>query len=419
MFHIVFNADENYIKYLAVLLTSIIKSTQIHKSFNTFCEANGFEGSDTCEAYTNLKEQKNEEGYVFHILNNHLNPDTKEKLENLQKELCSFYPCKILIHHIDESEFANFPLCGAAGKNFLPYYRLKAFEFINKTDKFLYLDSDMLVKTDLRELFAIDLKDKVLACVGDCGSKKRKIKFKTSNKTKTLNFDESYFNSGFLLINLKEFKKGQYYQKIKKLALSCTYIKAADQDLLNACIPKDKILKLSYAWNFQTITFAYAICKDEAKNRLDYTRKEFTQSMKTPKILHYGEKPWLYLQSFLDLQNKNINDFWWEVAAKTPCFSTELLEQKKHIKHYLLIAKQGELALKACESFLVLLELKNLIKKEPKSTELSGMFSFELCLLVGEMITFARRENKSALSVFLKILKVKRLFFKYYKNSRL
>ena len=32
MFHIVFNTDENYIKYLAVLITSIIKNTDTTKN---------------------------------------------------------------------------------------------------------------------------------------------------------------------------------------------------------------------------------------------------------------------------------------------------------------------------------------------------------------------------------------------------
>ncbi|MCW1332457.1 hypothetical protein OLP47_07105 [Campylobacter jejuni] len=32
MFHIVFNSDDNYIKYTAVLITSIVKNTDINKN---------------------------------------------------------------------------------------------------------------------------------------------------------------------------------------------------------------------------------------------------------------------------------------------------------------------------------------------------------------------------------------------------
>ena len=39
MFHIVFNADENYIKYSAVLINSIVKSVDKRKSFKDFFDA--------------------------------------------------------------------------------------------------------------------------------------------------------------------------------------------------------------------------------------------------------------------------------------------------------------------------------------------------------------------------------------------
>ena len=40
MFHICFAANEPYIKYNAVLITSIIKSTDTSKSFKDFFEVN-------------------------------------------------------------------------------------------------------------------------------------------------------------------------------------------------------------------------------------------------------------------------------------------------------------------------------------------------------------------------------------------
>ena len=41
MFHIVFSADENYIKYLSVLLTSIIKYTDTNKTFENYVSGGG------------------------------------------------------------------------------------------------------------------------------------------------------------------------------------------------------------------------------------------------------------------------------------------------------------------------------------------------------------------------------------------
>lgn len=38
MFHIVFNANDNYVKYLSVLITSIVKNTDSKKKFQAFFE---------------------------------------------------------------------------------------------------------------------------------------------------------------------------------------------------------------------------------------------------------------------------------------------------------------------------------------------------------------------------------------------
>ena len=40
MFHICFAADENYIKYTAVLITSIVKSTDTSRKFKDFFSQN-------------------------------------------------------------------------------------------------------------------------------------------------------------------------------------------------------------------------------------------------------------------------------------------------------------------------------------------------------------------------------------------
>lgn len=98
----------------------------------------------------------------------------------------------------------------------LPYYRLKFISLLDdNVDKCLYLDSDMLCMCDIREIFAIDLQGKIIGVVGDPGSKRSKIKFIENNTKKVLKFDENYFNSGFLLINAKEYKKANVEKNAK------------------------------------------------------------------------------------------------------------------------------------------------------------------------------------------------------------
>lgn len=425
MFHIVFSADENYIPYTAVLIASIVQNTDTSKSFERLCESSHI-GDNS--AIRNLKVEslsKRQEGYIFHILSDSVSEQTREKLERLEKSLNQTYPCTIQVHIMQECDFKRFPKCGAAHSNYLPYYRLKMDTFLNKeVEKCLYLDSDMLCLFDVRELFALDLSDKIVAAVGDCGTKHRKIKFVQKGQKKLHFFDENYFNSGFLLLNAKEYRKYAIENKCEELASCCTYITAADQDLLNATIPQDKVLKLPFAYNFQTICFCYCICKDENPNRLNYTRAEFTKSFKSPKILHFGEKPWKYLKSYLDSEGRNISALWWDYAAKTPAFGQELLAGKEKAQDYLIQAGLGAEALEHYKSLFGIFKICSLIANPQEDLKVlqraNGIpdEAFGLCLIVGEMIFYARRRKRGAFSVLLKIHKVQKAFLKYHHLSR-
>ncbi|EJZ3230372.1 glycosyltransferase family 8 protein [Campylobacter jejuni] len=405
MFHIVFSADENYIKYTAVLITSIVFNTDKNKKFKDF------------DKNSNIKNEK----YIFHILSNFVNDKTREKLINLQKKLNEYFPCEIKIHIKNDKDFSKFPNSGAAHSTKLPYYRIKLSSiFSDNIQKCLYLDSDMLCMCDIREIFAINLEGKVAGVVGDLGSKKHKIKYIQNGKKITLKFDENYFNSGFLLINLKEYKRQNIEQKCEDLASKCFYIKAADQDLLNFSIKPQYQLQLDFAYNFSTIAFCYAICKNENKNRLNYTRSEFNKAKQKPKILHYGEKPWRFLKSYFDYYGKNINDYWWDIAAKTPIFNEELLKSKNNITNHLLCAGLGNELLNATLNFN-LVKIKSLVKNtnnDRKYTEKAKNIQdslFGFCCILGITIFYARAYNKNFFSVYLKALKII-YYFKKYSN---
>lgn len=398
MFHIIFSADENYIKYTAVLMTSIVLNTN--------------------------KNYTENEKYVFHILSDCISNETRQKLLKFQTKLNQTFPCEIKLHIMKNEDFEDFPISGAAHSSKLSYYRLKFISLLDESvKKCLYLDSDMLCLCDIRELFLLNLKDKIVAVVGDPGSKKAKIKYKENNKKRTFHFDENYFNAGFLFINVKEYKKQDIELKCKELASKCFYIKSADQDLLNAIIKPEYRLKLDFSYNFNIITLLYAICKDEKKNRLNYTRKEFIQSAKNMKILHYGEKPWRFLKSYTDLKGKNINDYWWDMASLTPVFKEELLELKKEIKDYLLYAGLGFKLYNLCQKYN-LLSISSLLKNEEKdqiymqkAKELNDE-KFGLYCMLGEIILYARRHKKGVFNIILKAYKMINLYKKYAHRLR-
>lgn len=262
MYNFLFCINESYAKYLEVLVFSIIKNTK---------RGGGID-----------------EPYVFHIFHSKLSTKCKENFKILEKKLSLFYPCKFKFYFIDEALFKNLK---PYRNSFVTYFRLQSSRLIKGIDKLLYLDVDMLVLDDLREIFSIDLKDKILAAVFDIHPKDKILRAKDKNLKDIKIPKDYYFNAGLLLINLKEIARLDFDEILYKYD---DYF--VDQDVLNAlCFKKIFVLPLSY--NFMIATykkhFSVNIFKFEGEFELNYTRKEFKDAKKKPKIIHYTSyKPW-------------------------------------------------------------------------------------------------------------------------------
>lgn len=100
---------------------------------------------------------------------------------------------------IDDSPFKIFP---SPRGNYVGYYLLKFENILPKEiHKILYIDIDMLVCCDLRELFAIDLEQKTAGVVLDYFSEHHNLKGKNNNEN--LPIAKEFFNAGILLIDMK------------------------------------------------------------------------------------------------------------------------------------------------------------------------------------------------------------------------
>lgn len=125
--------------------------------------------------------------YIFHILTDKIENQSEQKLNELEKNLNLKYPCEIQIHIMSDEDFQG---KGKWKGSFVANFILKFDEVLSdEVDKALCLDVDMFVFTDLRELFELDLKDKIAAVVYGYDN------------------DRKYFNSGFVLFNVKEYKR--------------------------------------------------------------------------------------------------------------------------------------------------------------------------------------------------------------------
>lgn len=335
MFHICLCANEPYAKYTAVLISSIVKSTDFTKSFSdffaprerereskvreigTFAHQSALDSYAKCD-FESLSESQRREGYIFHIFSDFFSEDSRTKFATLAQNLSQIYPCEIRIHICESTLFSGLPMLNG---NHLAYFRLLIPRFMPKDCAIcLYLDIDMLVVGDLRGLFALEMGEFIVGVVSDYVNNSPKLRSKSANH-KDIYFKGAYFNSGFLLINLCAWERENITARCFEV-MKNYHLCAHDQDTLNAVIDKSMRLYLPFAFNVLIRAYSCAICKGESlRYKFDFTREAMNRALKSPVILHFaGEyKAW----SNARIMNEKwliLSDLWWEVALNTPNF---------------------------------------------------------------------------------------------------
>lgn len=235
MINVCLSCDDNYAKYAAVVMASIL-------------------------------DNKNEDDNIqFFILDGNISAENKSKI----LELKNFKDCNINFVEIDEKHFEIYTNIKTHEYISIPaYYRLKLTTLLPSINRIIYLDCDTVVNTSLKDLYNTDLGTNFIAGVLDARVKHKK-KWRKSN----------YINSGIVLFDLEKFRNQNieniFYEYTKE---NINSIETGDQDIINFTL-KDKIKILPDEWNVQVSGFA--------------SRTSFT---KYPKIIHYigSEKPWMF-----------------------------------------------------------------------------------------------------------------------------
>ena len=356
MYHIVFNANDDYIKYLAVLCHSIVKNA----AHNNIIETMGGGGElsfthtqsiscyekdnesippslnnpdlskDNTSLYKSQNSQIQNNPFAFHILTNGLKHETEQKLQALELELNKIYPCKFHVYTLSDSIFQGLP---KLNNNYLTYFRIKMASCLPKEiQKCLYLDVDMLCMADIREIFYKDLQGKICGVVLDTHYLPSRIMPSVNggeNNGFSLNID-TYFNAGLMLIDLEQYRKHNIEQKCFEWLKQ--YIPIwHDQDTLNAVLSKHVCI-LPLEWSFMLGHLENrdkSAFRGESENfSLTYTYKEYMEAKSNVKILHYltAIKPWnlLSVKDNGEIMRCSYRNEWWIEACNTPIFDKEL-----------------------------------------------------------------------------------------------
>ena len=162
--------------------------------------------------------------------------------------------------------------------------------------KAIYCDCDLIIDGSLKEVWDYDLENKALGMV------------KEYNRVEIrdvlgLPRDTSYYQSGFLLIDVDEWKKKKCTEKIlDHMQNVCAVYPYIDQDLIN-CVLHDEICTLPIQYNvnpraiqysYKELTYIYGL--DEHSY---YTEKEFNDGLRnghSPVVYHCSDpctgRPW-------------------------------------------------------------------------------------------------------------------------------
>lgn len=218
----------------------------------------------------------------FHILAEEVSDRRKAELETMIKNSGQ----NICFYKIKETLLKNVPVNNCFRTSI--YYRLLMANILpSNINKILYLDSDIIVRGDIEELWEYDISNYALGAVLDqsCDD------IRNSNRIGLPPLSD-YYNSGVLLINLDFWRKQhigeQCIRYVKENAENVLY---PDQDALNI-ITQHKWIKLPFQYNTQAFMFYQP---SEILARIEYVR-QMIKASENPLIIHYTEarKPWMY-----------------------------------------------------------------------------------------------------------------------------
>lgn len=280
--HVALACDNNYVFYCAETIVSILINTRNSDIF-----------------------------YYFYILQENLSALNKERILQLKNTIKD---CSIEFIEIDTNEIEAMknPMC----------FRLKLASLLPNLDKIIYTDCDVTFLDSLEEIWDENIEEYYSGnCIDFKSYKKRNIKYYKKifhNYENNLDFDkyDVYYNSGFMIMNLKKIRKDKIEEKLMNFIKMYPDIDETDQNAINI-VYYDKIKPISFRWSF--LISYYTTKKYKIRNKK--LIPDLKDSAKHPKMIHFvgDKKPTIIYKSIFHpfsygIVNKYKKLFWNYVA---------------------------------------------------------------------------------------------------------
>ena len=228
-----------------------------------------------------LENSSNIENICLGIIHSELVDDEQKEINNFFKEK---YEVSIDFYKVDENEFSDLPII-AEHLQIETYFRLAIPKIVSEEiNKVIYLDSDMIIRNDISNLWNTDVENCIVGAVITNLNDGNMYLYKGLG----LNNSSDYFNAGVLLINLKEWRRREFNKEINNfIEKNQGSIIYADQDALNGAI-NGSWKRIDERWNMTNNLLDIDL---EFQYQLSRTLKEITEN---PYIVHFTgrSKPW-------------------------------------------------------------------------------------------------------------------------------
>lgn len=260
-----------------------------------------------------IDNHKSEEKLEFFILNSAISKKSQSRLEKLGNMKVS----SLKLINVNPLDFKNCPLPENMHFSLETYFRLKLPDFFPDFDKVLYIDCDVTVLGDVKELWELDIAGVYAAVCEDIVPVEHLREFIG---------DFANFNAGVMVINLKKWREDRISQKcFDFIEHHSEKIFFVDQDVLNSML----IPKINYFprfWNLE-----YMPLNDVVSGL--YSEQEI-------RLIHHISrmKPWNTPFGHI------YADKYFKYLAKTPWW------------HHILLLKAGMIAKGVKKSILIYLQ---------------------------------------------------------------
>lgn len=260
---IFFSSDNNYVPFMAVTISSLIKNASKDYIY------------DIIVLYTNINEEdlkilKSMETDNVNIIAMSMDERQKELTKGSTTNLCTdYYSLSI-------------------------YFRIFIPLMFPEYDRGIYLDSDMVVTGDISELFNFDLQGNPIGAVVDQSVQTVPVFIDYINTGLGVDV-KKYINSGVLVMDMKQLRELNFCNKFLSVLNKYRFETVApDQDYINV-LCYNKIQSIPDQWNAMSSELIYGI--------------------KDPKIFHFNlfGKPWRY-------NNIPFEEVFWNAAKESPYY---------------------------------------------------------------------------------------------------